>query len=87
MRIGIAGAGDKKTLLETFADSGKMVVAASGVAGLDLDGILVRTLGNCHIVGDFTTESGPDNLYAPKVIMVASLMSRIILKHCLEGGR
>jgi sulfur carrier protein ThiS adenylyltransferase len=84
---GFDGARDKKILLETFAGSPKMVVAASGVAGLDLAGITVRTMGNCHIVGDFTTEAEPRNLYAPKVIMVAALMSQIILRHCLEGER
>jgi sulfur carrier protein ThiS adenylyltransferase len=84
---GFDGAQDKKTLLETFAGSSKMVVAASGVAGLDLDRITVRTMGNCHIVGDFTTEAGLHNLYAPKVIMVAAMMSQIILRRCLEGGR
>ena len=84
---GFDGASDKKTLIETFAGTPKMVVAASGVAGLDLDGITVRTLGNCHIVGDFATEAGHDNLYAPKVILVAAVMSQIVLRRCLEGGR
>jgi sulfur carrier protein ThiS adenylyltransferase len=84
---GFDGAQDKKILLETFAGSSKMVVAASGVAGLDLTGITVRTIGNCHIVGDFVTEAGPDNLYAPKVIMVAAVMSQIILHRCLQGER
>jgi sulfur carrier protein ThiS adenylyltransferase len=84
---GFDGAADKKILLETFAGSSKMVVAASGVAGLDLDGVTVRTMGNCHIVGDFSTEAEPHNLYAPKVIMVAAIMSQIILCRCLEGGR
>jgi sulfur carrier protein ThiS adenylyltransferase len=81
---GFDGAVDKKALLETFAGSQKMVVAASGVAGLDLNGITVRRMGNCHIVGDFTTEAGAGNLYAPKVIMVAAMMSQIILKRYLE---
>ncbi len=80
---GFDGAEDKKTLLDTFADSKKLVVAASGVAGLDVDRIAVRRLGNCHIVGDFTTEAGADNLYAPKVVMVAAIMSQIVLKHWL----
>jgi sulfur carrier protein ThiS adenylyltransferase len=84
---GFDGAADKKMLMETFAGSPKMVVAASGVAGLDLDRITVRTMGNCHIVGDFATEAGPRNLYAPKVILVAAMMSQIILRRCLEGGR
>jgi sulfur carrier protein ThiS adenylyltransferase len=84
---GFDGAADKKILLETFAGSPKMVVAASGVAGLDLAGVTVRTMGNCHIVGDFTTEAGIGNLYAPKVMLVAAIMSQMILRHCLEGGR
>ena len=84
---GFDGAADKKILLETFAGSPKMVVAASGVAGLDLAGVTVRTMGNCHIVGDFTTEAGTGNLYAPKVILVAAIMSQMILRRCLEGGR
>lgn len=78
---GFDGAGDKKMLLEAFAGSSKPVVSASGVAGLELGGITVRRLGNCHIVGDFMTEAGDDNLYAPKVIMVAAIMSRIVLQH------
>jgi sulfur carrier protein ThiS adenylyltransferase len=82
---GFDGAEDKKDLIETFAGSQKMVVAASGVAGLDLDGIAVRRMGNCHIVGDFTTEAGTGNLYAPKVILVAAMMSQIILKRFLEN--
>jgi len=80
---GFDGAEDKKNLMETFAGSKKMVVAASGVAGLNLDGITVRRMGNCHIVGDFTTEAGTGNLYAPKVIMVAAMMSQIVLQRYL----
>lgn len=83
---GFDGARDKKILLETFAGSQKLVVSASGVAGLAIDGITVQNVGNCYIVGDFSTEAGADNLYAPKVLMVASIMSQIVLKHCLSGG-
>lgn len=83
---GFDGAQDKKVLLETFAGSQKLVVSASGVAGLGLDAITTRTVDNCHIVGDFTSVAGTDNLYAPKVIMVASIMSQIVLTHYLSGG-
>jgi sulfur carrier protein ThiS adenylyltransferase len=83
---GFDGAQDKKVLLETFAGSQKLVVSASGVAGLGLDAITTQTVGNCHIVGDFTSIAGTDNLYAPKVIMVASIMSQIVLNHYLSGG-
>jgi sulfur carrier protein ThiS adenylyltransferase len=78
---GFDGAQSKKVLLETFAGSQKLVVSASGVAGLELDTITTQTVGNCHIVGDFTTAAGIDNLYAPKVILIASIMSQIVLKH------
>jgi sulfur carrier protein ThiS adenylyltransferase len=81
---GFDGAEDKKILLETFCGSPKLVVAASGVAGLELEGIAIRRLGNCHIVGDFRTEAGRGNLYAPKVLMTACIMSQIVLKHCLK---
>jgi sulfur carrier protein ThiS adenylyltransferase len=84
---GFDGAEDKKNLLETFAGSSKLVVAASGVAGLDLDHITTRKLGNCHIVGDFKTAAGDENLYAPKVIMVACMMSRIVLRHYFGSTR
>ena len=83
---GFDGAQDKKILMETFAGTHKLVVSACGVAGLDVDAVTTQTVGNCHIVGDFTTEAGTDNLYAPKVILVASIMSQIVLKHVLSGG-
>jgi sulfur carrier protein ThiS adenylyltransferase len=78
---GLDGAENKKILMECLAASDKIIVAASGVAGLELDGITHRKLGNCHIVGDFNTPAGRDNLYAPKVLMVACIMSQIVLKH------
>jgi sulfur carrier protein ThiS adenylyltransferase len=78
---GFDGAESKKILLECMAGSDKIVVAASGVAGFELDGITQRVFGNCHIVGDFSTPAGRDNLYAPKVLLVACLMSQIVLKH------
>lgn len=83
---GFDGAVEKKMLMECFAGSTKLVVSACGVAGLDIDGIVTRKVDNVHIVGDFKTEAGDDNLYAPKVMLVASIMSRIVLNHCLNGG-
>ncbi len=83
---GFDGAQDKKILMEAFAGSQKLVVSACGVAGLDVDLVTTQTIGNCHIVGDFKTIAENDNLYAPKVILVASIMSQIVLKHYLSGG-
>ncbi|MGD9367865.1 MAG: sulfur carrier protein ThiS adenylyltransferase ThiF [Desulfobacteraceae bacterium] len=83
---GFDGAREKKILLEIFGGSDKLVVSACGVAGIELHAVTTRRVGNCHIVGDFATEAGTDNLYAPKVIMVASMMSQIVLKHYLSGA-
>lgn len=83
---GFDGARDKKILLETFAGTGKLVVAASGVAGLALDSVTTRKMGNCHIVGDFKTGADQDAMYAPKVIMVASIMSAIVLGYFKNEG-
>ncbi len=82
---GFDGAKDKKILLETLARSHKLMVSASGVAGLELDHTEIRRVGNCHVVGDFHTEAGTDNLYAPKVHLVAAMMSGIVLTHYLSG--
>ena len=53
----------------------------NGEIYMELDTITHRRLGNCHIVGDFNTSAGSDNLFAPKVLMVACIMSQIVLKH------
>ncbi len=83
---GFDGAEEKKILMERFAGTDKLVVSACGVAGLEIDDIVTRQVGNVRIVGDFNTEAGSDNLYAPKVILVASIMSQIVFNHCLSGG-
>ena len=78
---GLDGAEDKKTLLETFGGTSKLVVAASGVTGSQLDHIACQKFGNCQVVGDFETPAGTENPYAPKIIMVAAIMSAIVLEH------
>lgn len=70
----------KKWIVETFADCGKPVVSASGIAGARTGRIRVRRIGNCRVVGDMVTAAGPENLFAHKVIMVAAEMSRIVLE-------
>lgn len=69
---------DKKMLLEAFG-SERLVVSACGIAGSDLGAIRTRRIGNCHIVGDFTTDCSEAPLFAHKVITVANHMSAIIL--------
>ena len=73
----------KATLLEALADSGKLVVSACGIAGGTLDQIHTRKIGNCYVVGDFTTDFQTEAVYSPKVQMVAAMMSHIVLE---KGG-
>ncbi|HKL82635.1 MAG TPA: thiamine biosynthesis protein ThiF, partial [Desulfobacter sp.] len=73
---------DKKMLIETFANK-KDVVSACGIAGSDLAGIRSRRIGNCCIVGDFTTDCDQAPLFSHKVTTVANYMSEFIL--CLPG--
>ncbi|ADW18075.1 UBA/THIF-type NAD/FAD binding protein [Desulfobulbus propionicus DSM 2032] len=69
---------DKKMLLEAFGTE-RIVVSACGIAGSDLGSIRIRRIGNCHIVGDFTTDCSEAPLFAHKVLTVANHMSAIIL--------
>ena len=80
---GLDGAGAKKMLLEALAGSGRTVVSACGIAGSDLDGIRVRRVGTCHIVGDFCSDCARQPLFAHKVAAVACRMTEIILR---QGG-
>ncbi len=71
----------KKMLLEELAETGKPVVSASGIAGPDMDAVKIRTMGNCHIVGDFVSDQRDFPLFPPKIAMVASMMAAIVLRH------
>lgn len=73
---------DKKMLLEAFATDTRPVVSASGIAGSGVESITSRRLGNCHIVGDFTTDCMDEDLFAHKVVTVAAFMTDKILKEC-----
>jgi len=66
MNIGIAG-------------EGRIIVSACGIAGHDMDGIRVKQLGGCYIVGDFVTDCALAPLFAHKVSTVANIMTGIIL--------
>lgn len=70
----------KKIIIETFASTGKLMVSASGIAGYDTDKINIRKIGNCYIVGDFTSDFHKHKLFAHKVQVVASIMSGILLE-------
>jgi sulfur carrier protein ThiS adenylyltransferase len=77
---GFDGQAQKKLLLEALADTDKIVVSASGIAGHCMNGIKVRQMGNCVVVGDFVTDCRHAGLYAPKVTAVAAMMADIVLE-------
>ncbi len=73
----------KKRLVETLAPSGLPIVSASGVAGRKMDGIEIRRLANCTVVGDFQTDACQEPCHAPKVTAVAAMMAHLLLE---KGG-
>jgi len=80
---GFDGSADKKMLLEAFTVDGRPIVSASGIAGSRMDNISCRRLGNCFVVGDFTTDCRKARLYGHKVCCIAAFMTDIILT---QGG-
>lgn len=78
---GFDGPEDKVMLIQAFAGSGKLIVSASGLAGLSIDAIQVKKAGeNIHVVGDFSSDISFTRLYAPKIQIVTAIMSNIILQ-------
>ncbi|MBU0969511.1 MAG: sulfur carrier protein ThiS adenylyltransferase ThiF [Proteobacteria bacterium] len=77
----------KKMLIEELADSGKQVVSASGISGEEMEGVGVKKLGNCHIVGDFVSDMEDLSLFPPKIGLVTSLMAGIVLKLVKEARK
>lgn len=74
----------KKMIIEELSIVGKNLVSASGISGTDMIGVTVRKMGNCHIVGDFISDSESVELFGPKIILVAALMAKIVLTHIKE---
>ncbi len=70
----------KKVLLETFADLDIPIISASGIAGRELQTIRLHRLGNCTIVGDFQTDFRGNDLYAPKIAVIAAMMADCVIK-------
>jgi sulfur carrier protein ThiS adenylyltransferase len=81
----------KKVLLENLAESGQMVVAASGIAGRGLGNIGSRRLGNCFIFGDFASDCDDYELYCPKISIISAMMAdqvlRILGQLAEKGGK
>lgn len=70
----------KKMIIEELAPMGIRLVSASGIAGSCMDTVGTRKLGNCHIVGDFSSDTDSHQLFPPKVALVAAHMAAIVLK-------
>jgi len=78
---------DKKMLVEAYVGSGKLVVAASGLAGWgDSDRITVRRISErFYVVGDGTSGISPDlPPLAPCVAIAAAKQADIVLSYVLS---
>lgn len=75
----------KKNLIEEVAGSGIPIISASGIAGRDMSGVRARQIGDCSIVGDFSTDVDQADLFPPKIALIAAMMAGIALEHCQQG--
>lgn len=78
----------KKMLVEAYLDSGKLLVAVSGIAGWGgSDRIKVhRMKKNFYLVGDLVSAIGPEMPpMAPCVCIAAAKQADIILHHVLDS--
>ena len=76
----------KRLLAETFLDSGKFLVSASGLAGWgDSDRIRVRApRPDFRLIGDLSSAAGPDcPPLAPCVTLAAAKQADEVLRHVL----
>ncbi|MEI7942148.1 MAG: sulfur carrier protein ThiS adenylyltransferase ThiF [Candidatus Riflemargulisbacteria bacterium] len=75
----------KILLLESFGNSGKLLISGNGMSGVVGEVIKVRQLSeNLYLVGDGVTEVGQDNPpLAPRVIACASLMASVAVERVL----
>lgn len=71
----------KADLLNALADSGKIVISASGVAHYDLDNVKIKKVSeNMYIVGDFVKDIVEYKTFSSKVTYVAAIMSKLVLE-------
>lgn len=74
----------KKLIIDNFADSEKLLVCASGIAGWgNFEKIRIKKFkNNFYMIGDFESEAS-ENLppVSPKVNIIAALEADIILNH------
>lgn len=77
----------KKMIIEELSTTEKVLVSACGIAGTDMTGVTTRKMGNCHIVGDFSSDQEQFELFGPKITFVASIMAGIVLTRMMEEKR
>lgn len=80
----------KKLIAEEFLNTDKLIVMASGLAGIgDSDKIIIKKINdNFFIVGDFDSEvSENKKAYSPRVTIAASKEADIILEWVLKNGK
>ncbi len=75
----------KTLLLESFGNSGKLIISGNGMSGIIGGEIKVRKIReNLYLVGDGVTEVGQENPpLAPRVIACASLMASVAVERVL----
>lgn len=79
----------KKMIAESFYDTTKIVVSASGLAGYgNSDDIVTRKINdNFYLIGDMESECGDDLFpYSPRVNVAAAKQADIILKLTLDDN-
>ncbi|ACV62539.1 thiamine biosynthesis protein ThiF [Desulfofarcimen acetoxidans DSM 771] len=83
-------AGSKKMLVEAILNTGKLLVAASGVAGWGrIDDIKIcRVKNNFYLVGDLVSEAAPGcPVLAPGVNVAAAKQADIVLSYFLRSDK
>lgn len=75
----------KTLLLESFGNSGKLLVSGNGMSGIVGEEIKIRKINEkLYLVGDGVTEVGQDNPpLAPRVMACASLMASVAVERVL----
>ncbi|SMF03759.1 sulfur carrier protein ThiS adenylyltransferase ThiF [Desulfovibrio gilichinskyi] len=84
----------KRTVVETFLPTEKLIVAASGIGGAgNADAIITRKVrDNFYMVGDMETECSKDHPpFSPKVAIAAAKQADVVLNYYItkfeiEGG-
>ncbi len=79
----------KALLFGEYLHSGKLLVGASGIAGIGKSNrIAIRSVNEtCFIVGDGRSAVGMKNLpYAPRVITAAAKMADIVLEYIVHNA-